>query len=103
MPTREELEKFDSYVLQYKNSPWAPLYNIESFLENLEEIRSHNSILEGFSLGINLFTGVSKKEVLDSIRGQTSDIQGSAYSCPKSADIFHSIIPVLETNWDWRD
>jgi hypothetical protein len=70
---------------QFKTSPWASSYNIGSFLENLEEIRAHNSILAGYSKGLNMFTGVNKKEVLKSMGGGSQEgeqLGGKAYTCP---------------------
>lgn len=66
------MAQFDSYVVEYKGSPWASYYSVEDFLANLEEIQSHDSLQAGFSKGVNQFTGLRwKEEKIPGLGGKT--------------------------------
>lgn len=91
--TQLQIEEYSRYIDEYRTSQWATKYSMEAYFRNAEEIARHNSAFQTYSKGVNQFTGLHQGGLMT---------KGDTYKCPAEGDVFSSIIPVLETDFDWR-
>ena len=100
----QEINSYNRYLNEFKDSSFAQLYTIDAFYENMAEMTAHNfekNVRKShtYTKDINQFSGISPDKAMELLKlNQLSD----ALRCPTDAELFNSDFPIIETSWDWR-